>query len=66
MTTITAEVKNPSGNGTFRQVIRPDTRVFNGPPSSLCRDLFGAALVSVNKPVPQNEDNLKKDLEGKA
>lgn len=61
--TITAEVRNEDGS-TFRQVIRPDSRYFNGDAHALCRDMFQNALVSVNRPITQEEKNVKKNLEG--
>lgn len=62
--TVTAEVKNPDGT-TFRQVIRPDYRYFKGDINTLCKDMFQNALVSINKPILQNTDESKKDLEVK-
>ena len=60
--TISVEVRNSDGT-TFRQVIKPDERYFKTDPHSLCKDMFGDALVSVNRPIVKEEKNIKKDLE---
>ena len=56
--TISMHVKNED-DSTFRHVIKPDTRYFNGNPNTLAEDMYGPALISVNKPITK----VKKDLE---
>lgn len=60
--TITAEVRNEDSS-TFKQVIRPDSRYFNGDAHALCKDMFQNALVSVNKPIAKEGKKVKKNLE---
>lgn len=57
MAVISMEVRNPYG-GSFRQVLRTDDRHSNRTPHTIAYDLYGEALISVNKP-----NKSEKDLE---